>query len=243
MIPRTDVSVSAKGKRVTGTAGTSNHTTNRRAAVEPAATVPRNLATATGVQSTATERPDKMRVKDMPPKTVAVLGAVCLTTGWLLASMLAPPVAKLQTLPERRSSRPAATAVEPTAAFAEQLHWRLQQAPVAPVPRRNPFTFGGKTRSAAGVAGQPAAAAVPAGGAAPVLEVAPVPSGPIFSLAGIGSTSSADGVLLTAVLSDGNTVHLVNAGQTIAGYKIVTVTEDSVTLADAAGQQTILRLR
>jgi hypothetical protein len=76
-----------------------------------------------------------------------------------------------------------------------------------------------------------------------VLEVAPVPSGPIFSLAGIGSTSSAAGVLLTAVLSDGNTVHLVNAGQTIAGYKIVTVTEDSVTLADAAGQQTILRLR
>lgn len=242
MIPRTDVSVSAKGKRVTGTAGTSNHTTNRRGAVEPATRVPRNLATATGVQGPGERRPDKMPLKDMPPKTVAVLGAVCLTTGWLLASMLAPPVAKLQTLPERRSSRPAATAVEPTAAFAEQLHWRLQQAPVAPVPRRNPFTFGGKTRSSAGVAGQPAAAAVPAG-AAPVLEVAPVPSGPIFSLAGIGSTSSADGVLLTAVLSDGNTVHLVNAGQTIAGYKIVTVTEDSVTLADAAGQQTTLRLR
>ena len=76
-----------------------------------------------------------------------------------------------------------------------------------------------------------------------MLEVAPVPSGPIFSLAGIGSTASADGVLLTAVLSDGNTVHLVNAGQTLAGYKIVTVTEDSVTLADAAGQQTTLRLR
>jgi len=57
------------------------------------------------------------------------------------------------------------------------------------------------------------------------------------------SLLAAGSVLLTAVLSDGNTVHLVNAGQTIAGYKIVTVTEDSVTLADAAGQQTILRLR
>lgn len=184
-----------------------------------------------------------MTVKDMPPKTVAVLGAVCLTTGWLLASMLAPPVAKLQTLPEHRAARPAATAA-PDAAFAEQLHWRLQQAPVAPVPRRNPFTFGGKTaRSTPGTAGQPAAADVPTSGAAPVLEVAPVPSGPIFSLAGIGSTTTADGALLTAVLSDGNTVHLVNAGQTLGGYKIVTVTEDSVTLADAAGQQTVLRLR
>lgn len=179
----------------------------------------------------------------MPPKTVAVLGAVCLTTGWLLASMLAPPVAKLQALPERRATRPAAAADEPTAAFAEQLHWRLQQAPVAPVPRRNPFRFGGKTRSSSGVAGQPAAADVPAGGADPVLEVAPAPSGPIFSLAGIGSTSTADGVLLTAVLSDGNTVHLVNAGQTLGAYTIVTVTEDSVTLADAQGAQTILRLR
>jgi hypothetical protein len=76
-----------------------------------------------------------------------------------------------------------------------------------------------------------------------VLDVAPVPSGPIFSLAGIGSTSSADGVLLTAVLSDGNTVHLVNAGQTLGGYTIVAVTEDSVTLADAQGLQTVLRLR
>ena len=178
----------------------------------------------------------------MPPKTVAVLGAVCLTTGWLLASMLAPPVAKLQTLPERRTSRPATTAVEPAAAFTEQLHWRLQQAPTAPVPRRNPFTFGGKTRSSASVAGQPAATDAPAA-AAPVLEVAPVPSGPIFSLAGIGSTISAGGVLLTAVLSDGNTVHLVSAGETLGGYKVVTVTEDSVTLADAQGAQTILRLR
>jgi hypothetical protein len=185
-----------------------------------------------------------MSVKDMPPKTVAVVGAVCLTTGWLLASMLAPPVARLQTLPERRAAaRPATPPPEPAAAFAEQLHWRLQQAPVAPVPRRNPFTFGSAPRTSVAPAGRPAAPGTPTVGAAPVMDVAPVPSGPIYALAGIGSTQMADGVRLTAVLSDGNTVHLVNAGESVGGYKVVTVTEDSVTLADQQGAQTILRLR
>jgi hypothetical protein len=185
-----------------------------------------------------------MGLKDMPPKTVAVVGAVCLTTGWLLASLLAPPVARLQTLPERRTvARSATPAAEPEAAFTEQLHWRLQQAPVAPVPRRNPFTFGSKPRESASPNGEPAASDASAGAAAPVREVAPVPSGPIYALAGVGSTLLTDVVVFTAVLSDGNTVHLVNAGQTVGGYTVVTVTEDSVTLADAQGAQTILRLR
>src|SRR5262245_46745227 len=242
MIPRTDVSVSAKGKRVTGTAGTSNHTTSPDTA-GPASTAARNLVAPTGVQRHTERPPDKMSLKDMPPKTDAVVGAVCLTTGWWLPSMLTPPVATLQTLPERRTARPSTVAAEPAAAFTEQLHWRLQQAPVAPVPRRNPFTFGNKPRASMSAAGQPAGSDASTGAVAPPLEVAPVPTGPIYSLAGIGSTASADGVVLTAVLSDGNTVHLVNAGQTIGGYKVIAVTEDSVTLADPAGQQTILRLR
>ena len=79
----------------------------------------------------AAQAADKMSPKDMPPKTVAVLGAVCLTTGWLLASMLTPPVAKLQSLPERRTASAAAAASDPPAAFTEQLHLKLQQAPAA----------------------------------------------------------------------------------------------------------------
>jgi hypothetical protein len=184
-----------------------------------------------------------MSAKDMPPKTVAVLGAVCLTTGWLLASMLAPPVAKLQSLPEHRAAaRPASVAPQPAAAFTEQLHWRLQQAPVAPVPRRNPFTFGSKPR-ATSTTSAPAATAAPVAGTVPVLDAAPVPTGPIYALAGIGSTQAGETVTFTAVLSDGNTVHLVNAGETVGGYKVAAVTEDSVTLTDPQGGQTILRLR
>src|SRR5262245_57074628 len=250
MIPRTDVSVSAKGKRVTGTAGTSNHTTREAAPElcsrgEPRSSSRRNLHTTIGVQHLARGRPDKMKlsVKDIPPKTVAVVSAVSVTMGWLLASTLAPPVATLQTLSERRAaSRPAAPAAVPAAAFTEQLHWRLQQAPVAPVPRRNPFTFGNQTRASA-PNGNPARGGAPENSAAPVPEAVPVPTGPIYALAGVGSTQAADGVTFTAVLSDGNTVHRVKAGQTVGGYTVVAVTEDSATLADAQGAKTVLRLR
>jgi hypothetical protein len=182
-----------------------------------------------------------MSTKDMPPKTVAVVGAVCLTTGWLLASMLTPPVAKLQSLPERRAVRPAAPAGDTPAAFTEQLHWRLKQAPVAPVPRRNPFTFGSQPRVASPVGGVTADLSSAAPDAA--IDVAPVPTGPIFSLAGIGASASENGPQFTGVLSDGTTVHLVKAGEDVGGYKVVAVTEDSVTLADAQGVQTTLRLR
>jgi hypothetical protein len=184
-----------------------------------------------------------MSTKDMPPKTVAMVAAVCLTTGWLLASMLAPPVAKLQSLPERRAARAATPAAEPAAAFTEQLHWRLQQAPVAPVPRRNPFTFGSKPRPSGPPAPQAAAANAPGGSLGSPIGVAPAPSGPIYSLVGIGSSTTDQGMLHTAVLSDGNTVHLVKAAEAVGGYTVVAITEDSVTLADAQGSQTVLRLR
>jgi hypothetical protein len=46
----------------------------------------------------------------------------------------------------------------------------------------------------------------------------------------------------TAVLSDGYTVHLVKAGDTVGGYRVVEVTETSVTLAGADGAAYVLRL-
>jgi hypothetical protein len=46
----------------------------------------------------------------------------------------------------------------------------------------------------------------------------------------------------TAVLSDGSTVHLVKAGDTVGGYRVVEVTESSVTLADGDGAAYVLRL-
>ncbi len=174
----------------------------------------------------------------MPPRTVALIGAVCLTTGWLLASMLTPPVAKLQSLPERRAAAPASAAADDLPAFSERLHFEMRQAPGAPVTRRNPFAFGGDDR-----ARRARKSEAPTEAAPPVTAAATVPPGPIFSLAGIAITETPEGSVLTAVVSDSVTIHLVKKGESVNGHTVVDVTEASVTLADAAGGLTVLRLR
>lgn len=173
----------------------------------------------------------------MPPKTVALIGAVCLTTGWLLASVLTPPIANLQDLPDRRTSAPPQP-VEPIASepFSEKLHALLRQAPAPPVPRRNPFAFGSRSR-AVGTTASPLE-----GRPAPAPPPAPIVVGPRFALSGTAASDVAGILVHTAVLSDGYTVHLVKAGDTVGGYRVVEVTESSVTLADADGAAYVLRL-
>jgi hypothetical protein len=170
-------------------------------------------------------------MRQIPARTVAVIGAVCVTVGWLLAATVTPPIAQSQSLPQRAEKSVVATA---ESTFAEQLHFKLQQAPAPPAPRRNPFTFGQTPRrvAAATEPGEPAA------------EVASQPTpapqvGPRFSLSGIGIT----GEVRTAVLAEGQRVHIVKPGDTIGGYTVVGVTDDSVTLSEASGLQHVLRLR
>jgi hypothetical protein len=177
----------------------------------------------------------------MPPKSVALIGAASLTTGWLLASLLAPPVAKVQTLPDRRAAARQATPVdESPTAFSEQLHLRLQHAPTAPTPRRNPFAFGARSRERTA---SPAAARTVE---APIAD-APTVTGPVrprFSLSGIAIANSTDGgEVRTGILSDGQTVHLVKSGDSIGGYTVVDVSESTVTLSDASGARFVLNLR
>ena len=174
----------------------------------------------------------------MPPKTVVLIGAACVTTGWLLASMLTPPIANLQDLPQRRPTVPEqrVEGVVNTAPFTERLHTLLRQAPPPPVSRRNPFAFASRQRvdMVAATPAEPARSLEP--------QAAPVIAGPRFTLSGIAATEGPNGPTHTAVLSDGTTVHLVKAGDSIAGYRVVEVTESSVTLADADGARQTLRL-
>ena len=172
----------------------------------------------------------------MPPRTVALIAAVCLTSGWLLASVLAPPVARVQALPEP-TVVPRQSVAEALAPFAEQLQLKLRQAPQPPTPRRNPFAFGTRQRASQ-------VSTLPGVPAPPVeTRVAPPVSGPRFSLSGIGVSNTAQGLVHTAVLSDGNTVHLRKAGDAIGGFQVIEVNESSATLADAAGARYVLRLR
>ncbi len=166
----------------------------------------------------------------VPARTVAVICAVSLTVGWLLASTLTPPVAQLQSLPER-AERPSQPPAEST--FAEQLHFRLQQAPEPPVPRRNPFSFGQRPRPAT----------PPPAREEPAVNVDSPPAaaqiGPRFSLSGIGVT----GELRTAVLAEGQRVHIVKPGDTVGGFTVVAITDDSLTLEEPSGLRHVLRLR
>lgn len=175
----------------------------------------------------------------MLPKTVALIAAVCLTAGWLLASLLMPPVATLQVLPERHAVSPAVRHESPPP-YAEQLQLKVGQAPLSPSPRRNPFVFGTRERVAATRTNEHP---TPLDQLTPDTPLFAPIVGPPYSLSGIGVTETPDGEVRTAVLSDGMTVHLVKAGDAVGGYRVTLVTDDAATLTDAAGAQYILRLR
>jgi hypothetical protein len=159
--------------------------------------------------------------------------------GWLLASVVSPPVAELQVLPSQARAVPprSESSARP---YLEQLHLKLRSAPQPPVPRRNPFAFESSPhrRGNADLTAQSRRDAL-------TMEAPQVPTaiGPALRLSGIGSTNSPAGPVWSAVISDGQTVYLVTPGESVAGYSVVTITEDSVTLADAAGTQRTLRLR
>ena len=173
----------------------------------------------------------------MRPKLVALIAASSVSVGWLLASVIVPPVAELQVLPERVDRRRPAPSGEATTTYTEQLHLKLQQAPQAPVTRRNPFVFG--PRSTPSAAAPAARQQSDAGERDALVAPPPAPSGPNLRLSGIGST----GDVRTAVIADGATVHLVKVGETVNGYAVVEIAENSVTIADASGAQWRLRMK
>ena len=173
-----------------------------------------------------------MQKPNLPPRTVAVLGATCVLIGWLLASTLTPPVAQVQSLPPRAPAKAPASA-EPT--FTERLHLRFPSEVAAPTPRRNPFVFGQRPPRATA----PSAAPVVDAAASSFEPAPPAIAGPLFSLAGIGIS----GEVKTAVLVEGDAVHVLKVGDTLGGYEIVEITENSVTLGQANGLRYVLRLR
>jgi hypothetical protein len=181
----------------------------------------------------------------MPPRTVTLVAAACLTTGWLLGSLISPPIAELQVLPERTPPRDPRASEPVTTAYTDQLHFKLQQAPLPPTPRRNPFVFGTTPRATLAAPTSRTDAPRDSQSAPEDISVpaAPVAIGPRLALSGIGSTDTPSGAVLTAIISDGQTVHLGKVGEVVAGYSIVEIAEDAVTITNAAGARWVLRLR
>jgi hypothetical protein len=164
----------------------------------------------------------------MPPRTVALVAAVCVTIGWLLAATLTPPVARLQSLADPARS-PAALDEPP---LTERLNFRLREMPAAPTLRRNPFSFGSRARTSA-----PVGDSEPAPVDAPRDDAAPVSRPPAFgySLSGIAIAGS----VRSAVLTDGTAIHIVKVNDTFAGYTVVEITDESVTLESSTARHTL----
>jgi hypothetical protein len=154
----------------------------------------------------------------MTPRNVAFVGAICMTIGWLLASVVTPPVARVQSLPAQR--QPAReTPVEPT--FTEHLQIRLEEARPLPERRRNPFTFAGRERQPEFVRGASDT------GSEPIVPAEASPAPLPFALAGVGIS----GENWTAVLATSTGVLIVAAGDTVLGYTVTAIDDASVSLS------------
>ena len=163
----------------------------------------------------------------MTTKNVAFVGAICVTIGWLLASTVSPPVARVQSRPTR-PAQPTAVVEEQ---FVEQLQLRLQRLPAAaPERRRNPFTFAARERVLTATPHDEAQRA----DTLPVSAAPTVPT-PRFMLSGIGVS----GDVRTAVLTTGQDVHIVKVADAIGGYTVLEITEASVTLARGDERHTL----
>ncbi len=152
----------------------------------------------------------------MPLKNVGILGAVCVLVGWLLASTLTPPVARVQSLPKQPPPREAGQDRQ----FTEQVQLRRSDARPTPENRRNPFAFVTRSRITPEA---PTAVTAPSPSFA---EAQPIVTGPAYVLSGIGIS----GDVRTAVLTTGDDVLIVKVNDVIGGFTVSEISDEGVTL-------------
>lgn len=135
--------------------------------------------------------------------------------------------AQVQAVTVRRAPvQQVSTAETEIQALANRLEARVHSDENYRPPTRNPFEFG----AARHVESKPVIAPKP-------VDIPPAPIAvppPPIRLSGI-ATDRVDGMAQrTAIVSTPNGVVLLREGETVVGYRVVTITETSVTLASAA---------
>jgi hypothetical protein len=154
----------------------------------------------------------------MQTSRVAFVGAICVIIGWLVASTLSPPVARVQSRPQERAKAPEQV---PELQFTEQLSPRLRQVAPVPVGRRNPFAFAPRQRA------EQLPAAEQQVTLAPAADSTPIRTGPAYVLSGIGIA----GDVRTAVLTTtGEDVRIVKVDDVVGEFTVAEISEQSVTL-------------
>jgi hypothetical protein len=169
-------------------------------------------------------------------KSVATIGVVSGTIVTLLATA-SPSIDRHR------------QAVAPTAAIDTQQGAalivetaKLRERVGAPTPlsasRRNPFAFGEVTAASDRARDEAAELLLRRSS----MEFnRPLPP---FTLVGLAEDRTADGTVLTAILSSPGALRFVKQGDRVdGGYRVSAVTSDSVELADESGHPLLLRLK
>jgi hypothetical protein len=162
-------------------------------------------------------------------RIVWLAGGAALLAAWLTAAATKPPPSQ----PGARASAPPAATPDPIVVELQAQVERLKQRQLAvDVPERtvrNPFELGRRiTPTEVSAASLEEPPALPVIGSPPSAAV-----GVPYTLAGIAEHKTADGVVLTAIISGIDGVRLLRVGGDLAGrYLVVTIEPHAVELED-----------
>lgn len=176
----------------------------------------------------------------MQPRTVGLIVAAALATGWLMGGGATPQEPPVDRSRGPASVRPLGTSPTPVAPYTHKLRERLKDQPTTPERGRNPFVYGSRGGSRPSTSGR----STPAEPEATTPEPAPfVPPAPMFRLSGIASNQQDGTTVLTAIIIDNGVMVFAKTGDRLSnGHMVVRVDEASVILADSAGVTQTLRL-
>jgi len=178
----------------------------------------------------------------MQSRTVALVVALSLATGWALGGRFSSQAPRAGTAALSRGPRPLGVETPTgTAGLSESLRLKIDRNTRSPRSSRNPFVFGSRPTVPSTSAARGSTAARPE----PEARIDDRPqSGPAYELAGIASARGADGLEHTAILSGVAGVVFARVGDALpGGLTVVEVHETMVTLRDASGGERTLRLR
>lgn len=167
----------------------------------------------------------------LTPRSVGLMVASAVASGWLGAAATQSPVA------EPSASVATSAPLGPPAAVprAENLRERLSEPPL-PSRGRNPFVYGTRAPRSTPSFRVPEPPAE-----MPVMQA--LPPVPVFKLSGIASNAEGGTTVLTAIVNDNGAMVFAKAGDKLSnGYSVVRVEETSVTLVDSTGVTQTIRL-
>jgi hypothetical protein len=169
----------------------------------------------------------------MTRATSAILvfcGTLLLATWLVTPATSAPQTASRRVVPSDATLPPELAVVE---AEVTRLRARVESRVNAPEPARDPFHFAARARLA-----PPPSAESPS--LSPVIVEEPVIAWPTL----VAILESADGTLQAAVADGDDALHVVSAGDEVAGVTVAEISAELVTLSDrASGQSRRLSVR